>query len=182
MTNVVVVSGSPSPSSRTLRLVRYIGARLRSEAFSVSEIEVRALPAEDLLFARATSPALAAPLARIESADGLVVGTPIYKAAYSGVLKTFLDLLPPRALAEKIIFPIATGAAPTHALALDYALRPVLMALGEPLVLGGLFVFDKHIGEGEDESVVLEPDAERQVAARIAGFANALRAAPIRAA
>ena len=176
MSNVVILSGSPSASSRTLRLLRHIGARLHGDGFNVAEIEVRTLPAEDLLFARAASPALAAPLASIESAAGVVVGTPIYKAAYSGVLKTFLDLLPPGALAGKVVLPLVTGAAPTHALALDYALRPVLIALGDPIAVGGLFVLDKHIGEGEGGKAVLEPDSERQVGASIDAFARALRA------
>lgn len=50
----------------------------------------------------------------------MIIATPIYKAAYTGVLKVFLDLLPTNALAGKIILPIGTGATPAHLLALDY--------------------------------------------------------------
>jgi FMN reductase len=171
---VVVVSGSPSASSRTLRLLRHIGARLSDENFDVTYVEVRDLPPDDLVFARAASPALAAPLATIASAAGIVVGTPVYKAAYTGLLKTFLDLLPPRAFAGKIVLPLMTGGTSAHALALDYALRPVLMALGGPLVVGGAFVLDQHVGEGERGVAALSPEAEGALTACILAFSRAL--------
>jgi FMN reductase len=172
---VVALSGSPSASSRTLRLLRHVGARLSGEGFDVIEIDVRDLPAEDLISARASSPTVAASIASIASASGIVLGTPIYKAAYSGVLKTFLDLLPAVAFSGKVVLPIMTGGAPAHALALDYALRPVLMALGHPLVVGGAFVLDRHIGDGANGTVVLEPDAEAQLAQPTLAFTRELR-------
>ena len=66
------------------------------------------------------------------AARGLVIATPVYKAAYSGLLKTFLDLLPQFGLREKVILPLVTGGTPAHVLAIDYALRPVLNSL-DPL-------------------------------------------------
>jgi FMN reductase len=181
VTRLVLLSGSPSASSRTLRLLRHLGARLSGEGFDVTSLDVRDLPADDLISARASSPALAASLASIESAAGVVVGTPVYKAAYSGVLKTFLDLLPPRALAGKVVLPLMTGGTPAHALALDYALRPVLMALGGPHVVEGLFLLDKQIAEGEGGVAVLDADGERQLAACALAFAAALhRPVPLR--
>ncbi|WP_204272820.1 NAD(P)H-dependent oxidoreductase, partial [Escherichia coli] len=75
-------------------------------------------------------PAIAAAVLAVEQADLVVVSTPIYKAAYSGLLKVFLDLLPPDALRGKLVLPLATGGSPAHVLALDYALKPVLSALG----------------------------------------------------
>ena len=60
----------------------------------------------------------------------MVVSTPVYKAAYSGVLKVFLDLLPQFGLAGKVVLPLVTGGTASHVLAIDYALRPVLLALG----------------------------------------------------
>jgi FMN reductase len=163
MIRVVVISGSPSASSRTLRLLRYFGASLAKGGIEASYIDVRELPAEDLLFARASSAALAVPFDAIASAAGIVVGTPTYKAAYSGVLKTFLDVLPPRAFAGKVVAPLMTGGAAAHALALDYALRPVLMALGSSVVIGGLFVLDQHIVTRDDGSTAIDPGAEPQL-------------------
>lgn len=61
---------------------------------------------EDLLYARFDSPALKTLVAQLKEADGLIVATPVYKAAYSGALKTLLDLLPERALEGKVVLPL----------------------------------------------------------------------------
>jgi FMN reductase len=74
-----------------------------------------------------------------------VVATPVYKASFSGLLKTLLDLLPQRALAGKVVFPLATGGTLAHVLVLDYALRPVLTALGSPVIVQGHFLLDHTI-------------------------------------
>ena len=90
-------------------------------------------------------PAIAEAVLAVERADLVVVGTPIYKAAYSGLLKVFLDLLPPDALRDKLVLPLATGGSPAHFLALDYALKPVLSALGARHVLDGVFATDAQL-------------------------------------
>jgi hypothetical protein len=53
----------------------------------------------------------------------------VYKASFSGALKTLLDLFPERALEGKVVLPFATGGTIAHMLAVDYALKPVLSAL-----------------------------------------------------
>ena len=78
-------------------------------------------------------------------ADIVVVATPVYKAAYSGVLKVFLDLLPQTALKGKTVLPLATGGSPHHMLALDYALRPVLQSLGAKNILPGIYATDAQV-------------------------------------
>ena len=78
-------------------------------------------------------------------ADIVVVATPVYKAAYSGVLKVFLDLLPQTALKGKTVLPLATGGSPHHMLALDYALRPVLQSLGAKDILPGIYATDSQV-------------------------------------
>jgi FMN reductase len=75
----------------------------------------------------------------------VVVATPVYKAAYSGVLKVFLDLLPQTGLAGKTVLPLATGGSPNHMLALDYALRPVLQSLGAKHILSGIYATDAQV-------------------------------------
>lgn len=83
-------------------------------------IALRDLPPASLLQAQTDGIAQAA-------ADVVIVATPIYKAAYSGLLKVFLDLLPPDALRGKTVLPLAMGGSLAHLLALDYALKPVLL-------------------------------------------------------
>jgi FMN reductase len=174
MSHVLIVTGSPSSSSRTLRLAGVLRQRLSKLGLESSLLDLRELPAEDLLHARANAPAVAAALDRVRVADGVVFATPLYKAAYSGLIKTFIDILPQFGLRDKVVLPIALGATPTHALALDYALRPVLSSL-EPLqVVAGLFVLDKQIGAQQDGAVELDGELSSKVDASLAHFVNAL--------
>ena len=79
-----------------------------------------------------------------------MIATPVYKAAYSGVLKVFLDILPQTALKGKVVLPLATGGSPHHMLALDYALRPVLQSLGAQHILPGVYATDAQIPKTDD--------------------------------
>jgi FMN reductase len=169
VSSIVALVGSPSLGSRTLALLRRVAAGL--DGYDVSVVSVRALPAEALLGADASDPAVAEVVEQVLGADGLIVASPVYKAAYSGVLKTFLDLLPPAALAGKAVLPLLTGAAPVHALAVDYALRPVLTALGARHVVSGLFLVDKQISGSQ-----LAPDVQASVDAAVGELTAALPA------
>jgi hypothetical protein len=72
-------------------------------------VDVRTIPAEALLGADFRHPAIVEATELFARADGVVVGTPVYKAPYSGVLKALLDLLPQYTLAGKTVLPLATG-------------------------------------------------------------------------
>ncbi|MFI6343921.1 NADPH-dependent FMN reductase [Streptomyces sp. NPDC050560] len=126
MAAILSVSGSPSATSRTARLLRHLDDRLRGLGHEVSVLDVRALPAQALLGADFDHPAIVSAARRFAAADGVVVGTPVYKAAYSGLLKSLLDLLPQYALADKTVLPLATGGSTAHILAIDYAPRSCL--------------------------------------------------------
>jgi FMN reductase len=170
---VVALAGSPSTSSRTVGLVELFAGWLREGGHEVRVVPVRALPAEALLGADAGDPLVADAVAAVAAADGVIAGSPVYKAAYSGVLKTFLDLLPHGALTGKTVLPLLTGGAPVHALAVDYALRPVLSALGARHVVPGIFVLDKQI-ERTPGGVVLAKEVRTAIESAVADFAAAL--------
>jgi FMN reductase len=175
MALIVTITGSPAEGSRTAQLTDQIGATLAAQGFEVQSINVRDLPAEDLLAGRSDSPALRGSLALIERARGVLVSTPIYKAAYSGVLKSFLDLLPQFGFAGKVVLPLATGGTPAHVLAIDYALRPVLASLGAQHVVAGLFVHDKLIQRQSNGSVTLEPEINARLDGVITDFVTSVR-------
>jgi FMN reductase len=61
----------------------------------------------------------------IETADALVVGTPVYKASYSGALKHLFDLIPANALTGKPVLLAATAGSPLHGLVAEHQLRPL---------------------------------------------------------
>lgn len=175
MAAILSVSGSPSPTSRTTRLLRHLDERLRQQGHEVTPLEVRTLPADVLLGANVRHPAITAVAELFAQADGVVIGTPVYKAAYSGLLKSLLDLLPQYALSGKTVLPLATGGSQAHVLAIDYALRPVLTSLGADHVVPGWFVLDRHITIRGDEAG-LDPDHAAPLYRVVDAFASAVTA------
>ncbi|MEH7385639.1 NADPH-dependent FMN reductase [Bacillus sp. JJ1521] len=129
MSEIVILSGSPSESSRTDLVLQYVGKMLKREGLSVTNVSVRDIPSDDIFNLRFDSPALKDLTSRIQGADGVIVGSPVYKAAYTGVLKALLDLLPQDVLAKKAVLPIMTGGSPAHLLAIEFSLKPLLAAL-----------------------------------------------------
>lgn len=159
MSLIVTISSSPSRVSRTDAVLDHVARRLQGRGHDVRDIVLRDLPAEPLLRGDTGDPAVAAAVDLLESADAVVVTTPVYKAAYSGLLKVFLDLLPQYALRDKAVLPLATGGTPAHVLAVDYALRPVLTSLGAHHVGQGWFVLAEHVRVFEGGGVLLDPAA-----------------------
>lgn len=162
---ILSISGSPSLRSRSGSLLQLALARLESR-FELAlhehrHVNVRELPAHSLLLADSQQSDVAAALSHAAWADVLVVATPIYKAAYSGLLKVFLDLLPQDALRGKTVLPLATGGSIAHLLAVDYALKPVLSALGARNILDGVYATDSQLralpaGGHEPDDALLE--------------------------
>lgn len=179
MTNTLILTGSPSGSSKTAKLARLIGTRLAQLGVDSSLLDVRGLPAEDLLHACGDAPAIAAALERVAGARGVVIATPVYKAAYSGLLKSFLDLLPQFGLREKVVLPLAMGGTVAHVLAIDYALRPVLSSLDPLHVVPGLFVLDKQLVVTADGGIEIDADLSGKLDGAISGFTKGLRRAAL---
>ncbi|MDQ0791592.1 NADPH-dependent FMN reductase [Streptomyces sp. B1I3] len=174
MATVLSVSGSPSATSRTARLLRHLDARLAAQGHEVIPFDVRTLPAEALLGADFRHPAIVAATELFARADGVVIGTPVYKAAYSGLLKSLLDLLPQYALAGKTVLPLATGGTTAHVLAIDYALRPVLSSMGAGHIVQGWFTLDKDLAVGEDGALSVAPAAAEALGQVVDQFSFAL--------
>jgi FMN reductase len=152
---------------------------LEARGVEVVSYQVREFPAEDLLHARFDSPQVKAFVHMVEQADGLVVATPVYKASFSGALKTLLDLLPERALGQKVVLPIATGGSIAHMLAVDYALKPVLAALKAQEMLQGIFAEDSQISYGEGTAPAsLAPALEQRLEGALEEFHQAMTRRP----
>jgi FMN reductase len=178
MSTTLIISGSPSGSSRSRKFAHVLAERLGQLGIDSSLLDLRSLPAEPLLHAQADHPDIAEAVQRLAAARGVVIVTPVYKAAYSGLLKTFLDLLPQFALRDKVVLPFALGGTLAHVLSIDYALRPVLSSLDPHHIVTGLFVLDKHVAVIEpDGRVELEPDLAPKLDAALRTFANGLRRA-----
>ena len=157
--SVLLIAGSPSDRSRTAALLEAAGQRLEARGVLVDRLRVRDLSPQALLLADFGHPSISQATGQVAAADVVIVATPVYKAAYSGVLKVFLDVLPQDAFKGKTVLPLATGGSPNHMLALDYALRPVLQSLGARHILSGIFAIDSQ--------VTLSPEGSYSVSAEI---------------
>ncbi|WIB59302.1 NAD(P)H-dependent oxidoreductase [Curtobacterium sp. MCLR17_007] len=126
---VVGVSGSPSDPSRTSTLVAATVARLADdiEDARTQVVEIGPLLA-DLGAASdraAMAPATVAALEAVESADVLVVGSPAFRAAYSGAFKLFSDWVGQYDLVDTPVLLTATGGSDRHALLVEHQMRPL---------------------------------------------------------
>lgn len=157
--NVVAVSGNPRPGSRTLgaaeAAARRIEELLVADAAQTTTIDLAGLAPE--LFA-AERPATQAALRRLAGASVAVVATPVYKASYTGLLKTFLDGYGPDGLAGVVVVPLVVSGSPAHLLAGEVHLRPVLVELGAVVPTRTLTVLENELG---DVSQVIDVWAQR---------------------
>ena len=176
MPDIVLISGSPSVKSRSVAILKDVRTQLEARALSVTLISVCDFPAEDLIFARYDSPTFADAKAAVDQASGIVVSTPIYKAAYTGTLKTFLDILPQQALRGKTVLPLATGGTMAHLLAIDYALKPVLSTLGATDLLQGVYSIDEQIRVSPEGELWLHDDLRTRLLSAVEQFASAVKA------
>lgn len=126
--NVVAISGGLQRPSRTLALtdaiVSALGAALPIETRLIELGEIGGRLAGALT--RAQVPAdLDAQIRAIETADALVVASPVYRASYTGLFKHLFDLVHHEALIDVPVLLAATGGSERHALVIDHQLRPL---------------------------------------------------------
>lgn len=170
---VVAISGSPSPASATAALADHV-LRLMGPAVEIGgHVRLRELDPAALIGGRLDDAGLAAAIRDVETADGLVIATPIYKAAYSGLLKAFLDALPQFGLAGRTVLPLATGGSLAHVLALDYALRPVLQSMGARHIVQGTFVAAGQM-QRDGEAFSLDAGAAELLGEAVLHFTHAV--------
>ncbi|WP_018749903.1 NADPH-dependent FMN reductase [Paenibacillus sanguinis] len=147
---ITIINGSPTPGSRLNAVIARTEQLLVQEGFEVNRLNVSELPAEDLIHARFESEAIVKANARVAEADAVIVASPVYQASYTGVLKTFLDLIPQKGLTGKVVLPLFIGGSLAHLLSIEYALKPVLSVLGARYILGGVYTVDSQAARKEE--------------------------------
>jgi len=165
--NAVLISGSPSPKSRSRALLSYAGELLDAAGFPTSVIDLAALPA-DALLGRRPDDAVAASLAATQGARILVASSPVYRATYSGLLKVFFDLLPADSLRNAVAVPLMTGGSIAHLLAVDLGLRPLFASLGATVVATGVYGHDAQFAGRVDPMLLERVDRAIEEAVTIA--------------
>lgn len=134
---VVVTAGLSQPSSTRLladRLAAATAAALppaMTTGFETNRFELRDVAHDivDHLLTGFPSPALKEVLDAVAAADGLIAVTPVFNASYSGLFKSFFDVVGDDVLRDKPVLLGATGGTARHSLALEHALRPMFVYL-----------------------------------------------------
>ena len=133
---VVVTAGLSQPSSTRLLADQLAaatrrGLATRSTESTVDVVELRehAHALADALVTGFAPAGLRAAQDAVTRADGLIAVTPIFNASYSGLFKSFFDVLPADALTGTPVLIGATGGSARHSLALEHALRPMFSHL-----------------------------------------------------
>jgi len=153
--------------------VDHVLTQIAAHGIETVHIRAREINPQALLQGRFDDPEIKAFSQTVAKADGVIIATPIFKAAYSGLLKAALDVLPQFGFAGKILLPLGTGGSLAHVLALDYALRPVLQSMGARHVVQAQFVLEQDIII-EDGGFTLAPGAEGALGEALRNFLHSL--------
>lgn len=134
MSRVLVVSAGLSQPSSTRLLADRLAAATRTALAGGVEIETvelrdHAHDITDHLLTGFANRRLQPVLDRVDAADGMILVTPTFTASYSGLFKSFADVLPPESVEGKPVLIAATGGTERHSLVLEHALRPLLAYL-----------------------------------------------------
>jgi FMN reductase len=178
---VTVTAGLSTPSSSRLLADRLSTAVLRDldergVQAVVTTIELReyARDLTDTLITGFPSLRLESMLADVAAADGFIAVSPIFSTSYSGLFKTFIDVLDPKALAGTPVLIGANAGTARHSLAIDYAIRPLFAYLHADAVPTGVFAASSDWGDaGGDDIRPLQERIDR--AAGELGLAVSLR-------
>lgn len=169
------LSGSPTrnTASRTLNAVKQAieFAQQQDSSISMETINVRDL---DVILCDGRDPALYEAdtkllIDKIVQADALILGTPVYRGSYTGILKNVFDVLPNDALVGKPVGIVVTGSTHHHYLTIEHEIKPLLGFFHAHALPGGVYLTPEHYN---DRVLVDEGALERlqQLAAAMVQF------------
>ena len=173
---MVISAGLGDPSTTSMLAGRITEATRRAVAAhgdvaEVETLELRPLAHEitDAMLAGFAGASLRPVLDRVAEADALVVVSPTFQASYSGLFKSFVDVLEADTLIGKPVLVAATAGTKRHSLVLDHALRPLFSYLQALVVPTGVFAGPEDWGDAADGSDGLGQRVER-AAEELAGL------------
>jgi FMN reductase len=164
---VVGVSGSPSDPSRTSTLVAATVARLGQE---IDDARTETVEIGPLLADLGAAPSRGAmsdrtrrALETVEAADVLVVGSPAFRAAYSGAFKLFFDWIGQYDLVDTPVLLTATGGSDRHALLVEHQMRPLFGFFQSTTLPLGVFGNERDFAKREGGYDIANVDLELRI-------------------
>jgi FMN reductase len=172
VTTVVGLSGTlhaPSKTDRVLdAILGAIASRSGATTSTVSVLDHGHAIVDAL--AAPPAPALAAAYEQVLATDALVVATPVYKGAYTGLLKAFVDPIAQTALADKPVLLAAIAGDDQHSLVIDHELRPLFAFFGAAVLPRGVYARGADLAD----PAALAPKLQEQIDAAADRLAAAL--------
>jgi FMN reductase len=177
---VVVTAGLSRPSSTRLLADRLTDAALRYArvaAVDVRVVELRELASEiaQNMVTGFPGPRLRDAIEAVTGADGLIAVTPVFTGSYSGLFKSFFDVVDKDALAGTPVLIAATGGTARHSLALEHAMRPLFAYLRSIVVPTAVYAASEDWGTAGDSAL------DRRIDRAAAELAALVEARPARA-
>lgn len=177
--SIVVISGGLGVPSTSSMLGEQLGkaaqASLQSQGFdatvTVVELKDYASDIANNMVSRYAAPRLAEVIDLVGAADAIVAVSPVFTASVSGLFKSFLDILDPKALESTPVLVAATGGSARHSMVVDYVMRPIFSYLRANIMQTGVFAAPEDWG-GDTGGGELGARAERagaELALAIAG-------------
>lgn len=164
----VVSAGLSNPSSTRMladrlaaETVKALAERDIEATVDVIELRDHAHDITNNMLTGFAPPALETAINTVVSADALIAVTPIFSTSYSGLFKSFIDVLDPDALTGKPVLIGANAGTPRHSLAIDYAIRPLFAYLHAEAVSTGVFAASSDWGGAGDDVAPLAKRIEK---------------------
>uniref|UniRef100_A0AAU3HAJ4 FMN reductase n=1 Tax=Streptomyces sp. NBC_01401 TaxID=2903854 RepID=A0AAU3HAJ4_9ACTN len=173
---VAVAAGLSSPSSTRLLADRLAeAAREKLAAEQDRQVEVQVVELRDLavdiaghLVSGFPPAGLRKAIDAVTGADGLIAVTPVFTASYSGLFKSFFDLIDNTALTGKPVVIAATGGTPRHSLVLEHAMRPLFAYLRAVTLPTSVYAASEDWGSAGDEYTEGLPSRIRRAGGELA--------------
>jgi len=167
----VLSAGLGVPSSTRLLADQLAAAATRELAAAGYEVTTDVVELRELAVDIANNfvtgfapPRLAEVIAGVESSDGIIAVSPVFSASYSGLFKSFIDVLDPKSLDGKAALLGATGGTDRHQMVLDHAMRPLFSYLRTRTAATAVFAGPQDWGNTDDGGTPLSARIERAAA------------------
>jgi FMN reductase len=164
----VLSAGLGVPSSSRLLADQLASAAKRQLAASGYDVTVDVVELRDLAVDIANNfvtgyaaPRLAEVIGGVEASDGIIAVTPVFSASYSGLFKSFIDVLDPKSLDGKAVLLGATGGTDRHQMVLEYAMRPLFSYLRTRVAPTAVFAGPQDWGNTDDGGTPLSARIDR---------------------
>jgi FMN reductase len=164
----VLSAGLGVPSSSRLLADQLAAAAERQLAAAGYAVHIETVELRDLAVDIANNfvtgyaaPALAEVIAGVEASDGIIAVSPVFSASYSGLFKSFIDVLDPKALEGKAVLLGATAGTDRHQMVLDFAMRPLFTYLRTRTANTAVFAGPQDWGSNDAGGSALSTRIER---------------------